>query len=69
MKLFASEIDALTEMEMTGYQAAPWETVATPETIIQKLLLDRKLIENEVSTEFAKGLRERLVEIQKVVET
>jgi hypothetical protein len=61
-------MEDLTEKEMTGYEPAPWETVATPETIIQRLLLDRKLIESEVSTEFAKGLRERLVEIEKAIE-
>jgi hypothetical protein len=69
MKKYWKKMDELTEEEMTNPEPEPWETRLTAEDVIQTLLVEKKLIDNDVSTEFLRGLGERLQEIEKALST
>lgn len=55
--------ESIEEMDITGYDPDPWIVVPTREDELQKILAGMNLIENDLSMEFLKGLRERLLEI------
>ena len=68
-KKYWKEMEEVIEKDYTGYEPQPWDTApTTPETIIQKLLIERKLVESDVSTEFARGFRERLIQIEEAIQ-
>ncbi len=67
MKKYWKACSSIDAMEMTGYTPDPWESIPTPEAEFQRLLIELKVIETDVSTEFAKGMRDRLVEIEKAL--
>ena len=67
MKKYSKKMDEVTEQEITGAELLPWETLPSPEGIIQALLSENKLINNDVSDAFLKGLKERLLEIEKAL--
>ena len=63
VKKYIRKVQDQDEREFTrGIE--PWESVPTSEEIIQALLFDKKLIDDDVSTEYLKGLRDRLIEIE-----
>lgn len=62
LRKYYTKLETIQEMSMTG-PSAPWESVPTPEEEMQKILLSTKTVDIEVSTEFLKGITDRLIEI------
>jgi len=56
-------VEMIGEMENTGGPQTPWELMPTVEDELQKILKEKKVIDEDASTEFIKGLRDRLIEI------
>jgi len=66
MKKYNKKMDEITEQEIRGPEA-PWERLSSSEDIIQTLLVESKLINDDVSDAFLRGLKERLLEIEKAL--
>jgi len=66
MKKYRKKIDDVNEQEMTG-GPPPWETLPSPEDIITDLLTEKKLLANEASDAFLRGLRDRIEEIERAL--
>lgn len=67
LKKYGRKMDEVNEIEMTGGPANPYETLPSPEEVIQTFLVEAKAVDSDVSESFLKGLRERLLEIDKVL--
>jgi hypothetical protein len=63
MRKYWKAIEGVLEMEDRDFEPAPWESVPTREEELQKILVELNQIENNVSIEYMKGLKERLFEI------
>ena len=63
MRKYWKAIEGIVEMEETGYDPPPWESIPTREAELQKILVELNQIENNVSMEYLKGLKERLLEV------
>lgn len=63
LRKYEKAIEDIEEMDITGYDPNPWVVVPTREDKLQEVLAEMKLIENDLSFEFLKGLKERLLEI------
>ncbi len=64
LKKYMKAVEDIGEMEMTGGPQAPWELMPTREDALQKIMTEKNLVDSDVSTEFMKGLRDRLIEIE-----
>ena len=67
LKKYWKDIEGIEEMEMRGIELEPWQVEPTREDALQKILIERNLVEKDVSAEFVKGLRDRLVEIERAL--
>lgn len=67
IKKYWKDIEGIEEMDMRGIETEPWVVDLTREDVLQKILVERNLIEKDASTEFLKGLRERIVEIERAL--
>lgn len=67
MKKYTNKVEATAEEEMMGPPRPPWESPLTPTDIMEQLLIEKELIESDVSEAFLRGLRDRLLEIEKML--
>lgn len=66
MKKYHKKFDEVQEVDMTG-GPPPWETLPSPEDIVADLLTEKKLLKNDTTDAFLKGLRDRLLEMEKIL--
>jgi len=65
LRKYYVETDKIQEMDNSG--APPWE-IPSSDQMLEKILLDLRVINSEVSGEYLKGIIERLGEINKVLQ-
>ncbi len=65
MKKYWKKLDELTEFEATGGASSlpPWESMPDEYDALRDLLVEKNLIEGEISQAFLKGLRDRFKQV------
>jgi hypothetical protein len=63
LRKYWKAIEGIEEMDTVGYEPEPWVVMPTREDELQKILAEMGLVEKDLSMDFLRGLKERILEI------